>query len=241
MSVSTKRIAAIAAASALGLGGAFAAVDASAQTPDPSASPTTSPTTNKSADTKTSTSPVKPAATSAAPKASETPQLQRADFQGPDGTGAPTYSINGNTGVSTSTGRLADADGKPIANATINLYNYTGDKRGAQFGSATTDANGNFTVTATIPASVRAQKYNLELNFPGNATVADTSVYLNLPGATPTPGAPTTAAPTTKPSDKPAGQKPGLPSTGAEGMPVLPALASLGVLAAGAAVVLRRK
>lgn len=240
MSISTKRIAAVAAASALGLSGAFAATEASAQskTPDPSTSakPTASSTPSKPA-------PDAKATSAAPPRASETPQLKQADFQGPDGKGNPTYSINSSTGVSTSKGRLATSAGAPIANATITLYNFTGDKRGQQFGQATTAADGSFTLTATIPAAVRSQDYNLEMNFKGNAQAAETSVTLHLPKATPTPGAPTTAAPTTKPTTKPTtpGKKPGLPSTGAEGMPVLPALASLTVLAAGAAVVLRRK
>lgn len=230
MSISTQRIAALAAASALGLGGAFVSTDALAQTADPTASPTASPTA-----TPTVTATPTPSETTPAAK-TET------SFGGTSSSKTPTYEINGNTGVSTSKGWLEDAEGNRVPNATITLYNYTGEKRGAQLGQATTNANGEFTLTATVPANVRSQDYNLELVYGGNAELAGTSAVLHLRSAQPT-GAPsgpaTTAAPTTKPTTP--GKKPGLPSTGAEGMPVLPALASLGVLAAGAAVVLRRK
>lgn len=220
MSISTKRFAAVAAASALGLSGAFVAADASAQTPTPTPTPTVA---TPKAD------PSTPAAT---PKAAPAAQLL-----GPGAKGNPTYSINSNTGVSTTHGVLVDSKGAPIAGGTVTVYNFTGDKRGAQFGQSTSDANGAFTISAAIPANVRSGKYNLELAYAGNDANGPVSRLLNnLDGVTPTPTA--TTKPTTKPTTP---GKPGLPSTGAEGMPVLPALASLGVLAAGAAVVLRRK
>lgn len=180
----------------------FVVTDGTTPTPtptvDPTSTPTVDPTPSGTPTPSTSATPTVDPTPSSTPSVS----LIATDLIGADGTGAAEYTINGD--ILTSEGILMGADGKPVANATITLYDYTNGVRGAVLGTGTTDANGAFKFDSTLPAGWDTNAtFNAELAYAGDETHEPISLFMEVAGSTPSTTPSTSTTPSETPSTTP--------------------------------------
>lgn len=101
-----------------------------------------------------------------------------------DGQGGPNYTVNGN--VLTSWGKLVDANGQPIANATLISRAVRGGQPAEELGRTTTGADGSFRFDATLPADHGDENFAASLIYEGDAEHKPTSLTTNPKAAAPT-------------------------------------------------------
>lgn len=170
------------------------------QTPTKTMTPTTVPTRTSTPTmvvdpprTPTTTTPpatpTTPPTTPADPTTPATPNDEPVDnriasvFLASDGAGGPKYRVTGN--VLTSWGRLADANGQPIGNATVIVRAVRGGQNGEELGRTTTAADGSFNFDATLPADHNDDNFAAAMIFDGDAEHKPASLTTNPKASAP--------------------------------------------------------
>ncbi|OYN89296.1 carboxypeptidase-like regulatory domain-containing protein [Parenemella sanctibonifatiensis] len=98
------------------------------------------------------------------------------EMTGPDGSGTPTYKVSASQAVIE--GKLQTAaDDQPLAERTIELK----DSDGEGLGSATTAADGSYTITAELPTGTTA----LQISYAGDGNASPISYQIALPAELP--------------------------------------------------------
>lgn len=154
-------------------------------TPKTAAPKTTTPS-------KSSTPPGEVVPPTAVPKAPEVDNRVASLLLSEDGQGGPNYEVNGD--VLTSWGKLADADGAPIANATVIVRAVRDGAPATELGRTSTDAEGKFGFDARLPAD-RDADFEAALIFEGDADHKPATVTTKPQTSPPADGAPDAEAP----------------------------------------------